>query len=154
MRYSGYFNSVDLVNNTIYQPTGDAILVTGSVTNAHLRNNILWTQNGFDISVDNSSQSGFTSDYNLLYTSGAGKVASWQGVSRPVTGGSSLLVGRTGQPAPGFSLPGLSSPAHHVTLASLRGRPLLVNFWASWCVPCRTEMPLLERTYRSESGTT
>jgi len=36
-----------------------------------------------------------------------------------------------------------------LALASLRGRPLLVNFWATWCVPCVIEMPLLERFYES-----
>jgi thiol-disulfide isomerase/thioredoxin len=35
-----------------------------------------------------------------------------------------------------------------VTLASYAGRPLLVNLWASWCVPCRTEMPRLEAASR------
>jgi thiol-disulfide isomerase/thioredoxin len=32
-----------------------------------------------------------------------------------------------------------------LALAALRGRPLLLNFWATWCVPCVTEMPLLAR---------
>ncbi len=39
-----------------------------------------------------------------------------------------------------------------VALASYVGRPLVVNEWASWCVPCRTEMPLLEATDRQLAG--
>ena len=37
-----------------------------------------------------------------------------------------------------------------LAMASLRGRPLLVNFWATWCAPCIKEMPMLDRFYRDQ----
>ncbi len=39
-----------------------------------------------------------------------------------------------------------------VELSELRGRPLVVNFWASWCVPCREEAPLLNAAARRHAG--
>jgi len=51
-----------------------------------------------------------------------------------------------GSLAPDFILSNLQG--ERVQLANLKGRPVLLNFWATWCPPCREEMPLLEAVYR------
>ena len=54
------------------------------------------------------------------------------------------------EPAPPLPTAVLRGPK--TTLADLRGKPALVNFWASWCDPCRKEAPELERLSRSLHG--
>lgn len=73
-------------------------------------------------------------------------------LSQSGTGVVYALIDRTGQPAPAFSLPEVLVPSRHFSLADFRGKPLVLNFWASWCYPCQTEMPLLESAYRSTRG--
>ena len=54
---------------------------------------------------------------------------------------------KVGAAAPGFSLRRLDGDGT-LALASLRGKPVVLNFWASWCVPCKSESKVLEADYR------
>ncbi|WP_157271074.1 DsbE family thiol:disulfide interchange protein [Azohydromonas aeria] len=50
-----------------------------------------------------------------------------------------------GHPAPAFVLPRLDDPAQRLDSRALQGRPWVLNVWASWCGPCREEMPQLQQ---------
>ena len=52
---------------------------------------------------------------------------------------------KVGEPAPDFELTMVDGSK--LTLAQMRGQVVVLNFWATWCVPCRTELPLLDRYY-------
>lgn len=51
-----------------------------------------------------------------------------------------------GQPAPDFSLK--TADGKTVRLSDFKGHPVLINFWATWCAPCKFEMPALESIYQ------
>jgi peroxiredoxin len=73
---------------------------------------------------------------------GAAALFAWSYV-----GGGPAPVDR-GARAPAFALPRLAG-GEPVSIADLRGRVVLVNFWATWCKPCEQEMPAMERLYQA-----
>ena len=57
---------------------------------------------------------------------------------------------RINAPAPDFEW--IAPDGKRVSLASLRPRPVVINFWATWCIPCRNEMPLLDKAAAENAG--
>jgi thiol-disulfide isomerase/thioredoxin len=67
------------------------------------------------------------------------------GVGSPRLGGGAVQSAAVGHPAPDFILETLSGES--IQLSAQRGKPVLINFWATWCGPCVEEMPTIEKYY-------
>ena len=80
--------------------------------------------------------------------------AGWPSPAPPVTPGGPTATPAaapvTGAPAPDFTLRNLSGQP--VTLSALRGQVVLINFWATWCIPCQAEMPAIQHAYDARKG--
>ena len=81
-------NNVKLVNNTVYQPVGDAILLDGDTSDLVLRNNLLWIDAGYAVHATTDNQANFSSDYNLFQqgVSPNAHVGFWLGADRAYAG--------------------------------------------------------------------
>ncbi len=62
-----------------------------------------------------------------------------------VSCGQAPILAEVGQPAPDFTL--VDRNGKTWTLSELKGQVVFVNFWATWCPPCREEMPSMQRLY-------
>lgn len=68
--------------------------------------------------------------------------------------GSSANATHSDPVAPSFSLTSLANSAQTtITLSQYKDKPVIVNFWASWCEPCQHETPLLAKWYKEQHGT-
>lgn len=88
----------------------------------------------------------------LAITTSAGVIAVVAAITAIASTSGGAGQAPTHPQAPAFTLPALGSSGGHISLAGFAGKPLIINFFASWCEPCQKETPLLARFYRAAHG--
>ena len=78
-----------------------------------------------------------------------GLIIFWGG-NQPLTAQRERQIPQSGQKFPDFTLESLDG--EKITLSELANQPIVINFWATWCDPCKEEMPLFEAVYSENSG--
>lgn len=68
----------------------------------------------------------------------------------PTTGKTTTTDPLVGHPAPAFTLKALNTPTRNtmLSLKNLKGKAVVLNVWASWCVPCNQEAPMLQAAWK------
>jgi cytochrome c biogenesis protein CcmG/thiol:disulfide interchange protein DsbE len=88
----------------------------------------------------------------LAYWSAAVAVLVAAALGLTLAAGPGAKVSPPPPPAKNFTLPALGHAGTTVSLSAFAGRPVIVNFFASWCGPCQKETPLLARYYAGQHG--
>lgn len=78
------------------------------------------------------------------------QASGWLRGGAPSFSGAAVQSPQVGNPAPDFSLETVDGA--QVSLSDLRGTPVLINFWATWCGPCVVEMPNIQEYYERYPG--
>lgn len=85
----------------------------------------------------------------LVFGGLLGLIIFWGG-NQPLTAQRERQIPQSGQKFPDFTLESLDG--EKITLSELANQPIVINFWATWCDPCKEEMPLFEAIYSENSG--
>lgn len=76
------------------------------------------------------------------------KRARWIVISLAAIGFTAVIISLAQVPVQGYDFSTTNVAGHQVSLSDYRGHVVMLNFWATWCPPCRAEMPVIESAYQ------
>jgi peroxiredoxin len=91
----------------------------------------------------------------VVCTAAAVVIVAGAGLPQRVPPVEGMVIGPVIAPVPGAIAPSFTAATLNgdpIALDSLRGRPVVLNFWATWCAPCEVEMPELQRLHEAYAG--